>query len=70
MDLMRSVKRNWMWGLSGLAMVPILGWVLIPVLGLASLVIGILEIVLVFTDTEGRRWGDKMANTQVVEVDE
>jgi uncharacterized RDD family membrane protein YckC len=70
MDLMRSVKRNWMWGLGGLAMIPILGWILIPVLALASFVIGIVEIVLVFTDADGRRWGDKIANTQVVEVAE
>jgi len=30
--------------------------------------INLVEAILVVTDAEGRRWGDKMAGTKVVEV--
>ena len=76
MDITASVKRNWMFGFGGLvtpfAMNPILGLLflilLIP-LALVAFGIGIIEIILVLTDKEGRRLGDKMANTKVIEVD-
>ena len=71
-DLMTSVKRNWMFALGGLVpvllFIPIFGWVLIPFVGLAALVLGVIEIVLVLTDAQGRRLGDKIANTKVIEV--
>lgn len=71
-DINISVKRNWMFALGALVqaliLIPIVGWVLIPIVGLAALVIGVIEIVLVFTNEEGRRWGDKLANTKVIEV--
>ena len=35
-----------------------------------ALLLGILELILVITDDEGRRLGDKIANTMVIEVDE
>jgi uncharacterized RDD family membrane protein YckC len=72
MDINTSIKRN----------IPIaiycvgyLCWV-VPVLGhLVSLpifaiggIITLIEAILVVTDPEGRRWGDKMAGTKVVEV--
>jgi uncharacterized RDD family membrane protein YckC len=72
MDINTSIKRN----------IPIaiycvgyLLWV-VPVLGhIASLpifaiggIINLIEAVLVATDAEGRRWGDKMAGTKVIEV--
>lgn len=71
MDIMTSVKRNWMFAFgaltSALVYIPILGWALIPLVGLAALVLGVIEIVLVLTDAQGRRFGDKMAATTVVE---
>jgi uncharacterized protein involved in cysteine biosynthesis len=74
MDIETSIKRNWMFGLGGIIQVfmyiPIIGWLLIPVVGLVALVIGIMEIVFVLKDEEGRRWGDKLANTKVIEVND
>ena len=72
MTMETSVRRNWMFGLgaitSALVYIPIVGWILIPIVGLVALGIGIYEIYLVVTDAEGRRWGDKMAGTKVIEV--
>lgn len=71
MDLETSARRNWMLGIGGitgaLAYIPILGWVLIPIVGLIGLVIGVYEGYRVLTDSEGRRWGDEMARTKVIE---
>ena len=73
-DIGVSIKRNWMFALAGLAyflvFIPILGWALIPLVGIAALVIGIVELILVIVNKEGRRWGDKLANTKVIEVSE
>lgn len=70
-DISTSVRRNWMFALGAviplLLFIPILGWIAIPFVGLAALVLGVLEIVLVLTDDQGRRLGDKMAGTRVVE---
>jgi uncharacterized RDD family membrane protein YckC len=72
MDLVASAKRNWMFALGGitalLAYIPILGWLLMVPVALAALVLGIIEIVLVVTDAQGRRVGDKIAGSQVVEA--
>ncbi|MCK4271511.1 RDD family protein [bacterium] len=72
-DTITSVKRNWMFALGAIVQVlmyiPVIGWALIPVVGVISLILGIIEIVLVLTDPEGRRMGDKLAGTKVVEVD-
>jgi hypothetical protein len=38
-------------------------------LAFVAFLIGIIELILVFTDAEGRRFGDKMAGTRVIEVD-
>jgi uncharacterized RDD family membrane protein YckC len=71
-DIMTSVKRNWMFAIGGLASVltyiPIIGWLLLIPVVLVALVIGIVELVLVLTDAKGRRFGDKLAATQVVET--
>jgi uncharacterized RDD family membrane protein YckC len=72
MDINTSVKRNLP---LAIYCVGYLLWV-VPVLGhLASLpifaiggIITLIEAVLVATDAETRRWGDKMAGTRVVEV--
>jgi uncharacterized RDD family membrane protein YckC len=73
-DVVTSIKRNWMFCLGGLIplliFIPILGWMMIPFVGLAALVLGVIELVLVLTDANGRRFGDKIANTQVIEVDD
>jgi uncharacterized RDD family membrane protein YckC len=71
MDLATSVKRNFpfMVGLLGLPflVIPILGWAIAGLLGTVQLVISIVEVVLVLTDPEGRRMGDRFAGTKVVD---
>jgi len=74
MDFATSAKRNWTICLGSLAsfllVIPFLGWVLyIPTL-IAAIVLGIIELVRVFTDPEGRRLGDTVAGTRVIEVAE
>ncbi len=70
-DLEASFRRNWMFGIgaltSTLLYVPIIGWLLIPFVALISLSIGIYETYLVLTDAQGRRWGDRLADTKVIE---
>jgi uncharacterized RDD family membrane protein YckC len=77
-DIATSIRRNWMFALGGalslLTFIPVLGWVValilvIPLI-LASLVIGLIEVIRVFTDPRGRRLGDAMADTVVVEGQE
>ncbi len=71
-DLRASFFRNWMWGIGALTSVllyiPILGWILIPFVAVIALGIGIFEIYKVLTDEGGRRWGDSLADTKVIEV--
>ena len=55
-------------GIAQLLAFTIIGLVAIP-LALLAFVIGIVEIVLVVSDASGRRLGDKLAVTQVVESD-
>ncbi len=72
MDIATSVKRNWMFALGGVVQffaMTIIGVVIAVPLGLAALLVGVIEVVLVFTDTDGRRMGDKLADTRVVETD-
>jgi uncharacterized RDD family membrane protein YckC len=73
-DMVVSIKRNWMFALGGivqlLMFIPVVGWALIPVVGVIALILVIIEIILVLTDPEGRRMGDKIANTKVIEVAE
>lgn len=72
LDLVDSAKRNWMFALGGvvqlLFFVPILGWLVGILIGLVAFALGILELVLVFTDPNGRRLGDRIAGTRVEEV--
>ena len=74
MDIPASVRRNWMFALGTLASffvwVPILGFVAVIIAALLSFLIGVYEIYLVFTESEGRRWGDSFAGTKVIETDE
>jgi uncharacterized RDD family membrane protein YckC len=73
-DIIVSIKRNWMFALGALVYVlfyiPILGWALIPIVSITALALCIIELILVITDEEGRRWGDKLAETKVIEVSE
>lgn len=70
MDIETSARRNWMWGIgaitAALVYIPIVGWILIPLVALVGLAIGLYEGYRVLTDAEGRRWGDQMAQTKVV----
>jgi len=73
MDIMTSAKRNWMFALGGVAQLliyTIIGILLAIPLIFVAFLLGILELILVITDDEGRRMGDKIANTMVIEVDE
>ena len=74
MTLRDSFQRNWPLVFGSLVQIlifiPVIGWILIPFVALAGLALGIAEIVLVFTNPEGRRWGDRLAGTKVVEVTE
>lgn len=65
LDLAASAKRNITLAAGSLiAVVPVAGWVAGGVLGG---ILGIIECVLVLADPQGRRMGDRIANTQVVE---
>lgn len=73
-DLQTSAMRNWMFALGGvtalLVIIPVIGWLLMIPVGLAALGLVIVEIVLVLTDDQGRRLGDKMAKTIVVAAED
>jgi uncharacterized RDD family membrane protein YckC len=67
MDINTSIMRNWPLAIGSIiSIIPILGWVLGP---LIAAVFSIVELVLVLTDPEGRRLGDKLAGTKVIEVE-
>lgn len=64
-DLQASCMRNWPLAIGTVIMiVPIIGWI---IGGLVAFGLGILELILVLTDAKGRRLGDKVGNTMVVE---
>jgi uncharacterized RDD family membrane protein YckC len=71
MDFATSIRRNWTLCLGSLAtfllVIPVLGWILYFPTIIAAAVLGIIELVRVFTDPEGRRLGDTMAGTKVIE---
>lgn len=73
MDIATSVRRNWMFAIGGivqlLMFIPILGWLLMIPVALVALALGLLELYKVLTDPQGRRLGDSMAGTRVIEVD-
>ena len=69
MDLQASVKRNWMFGFGAVYSIPILGLIVLLVVGLPALCIGLYECYKVLTDKEGRRWGDELAGTKVIDSD-
>lgn len=71
-DLETSLKRNWPFAIGGIAQIllfiPVIGWLLMVPVAFLALAAVIVEIVLVITDDEGRRMGDKLAGTRVVET--
>jgi uncharacterized RDD family membrane protein YckC len=71
MDIETSVRRNWMFGLGGivsiLLFIPFIGWLLMIPVGLLALALGLFELFKVLTDEQGRRLGDSMARTKVIE---
>ncbi len=72
MDINTSVKRNIPIAIYCIGyllwVVPVLGHLVsLPIFAIGG-IINLIEAVLVVTDPEGRRWGDKMAGTKVIEV--
>ncbi len=71
-DVADSIKRNWPLAFGGLAQflafVPFIGWLLLIPVFLIALGLGLVEVVLVITDPQGRRLGDRMAGTRVAEA--
>ena len=66
MDLEASIKRNWMFGVSYFSYVSLIG-VIGNLIGFVAGVVILYECYKVLTDKEGRRWGDELAGTQVIE---
>lgn len=65
-DLVISAKRNIPLAIgSFIAIIPLLGWIIGPIV---SAVMVIIELTLYFSDEKGRRYGDRMAGTQVIKV--
>jgi len=72
MDLTTSVKRNWTLALGSLGYLviysPLLGiFALTLLLSLVGAVVGLIEVYLVLTSPDGRRYGDRFAGTHVIE---
>ena len=70
MDLGASAKRNWMFALGYLSNAFTYGGAsfLSGLIGLAALGLVIYESYKIYSDPEGRRWGDDLAGTKVVEA--
>jgi len=70
-DYATSARRNWMFALGPFMLfflfIPIIGWIIDILLGIAVFILAIIEIIKLFTDEKGQRLGDKMAGTMVIE---
>ena len=70
-DYATSAKRNWMFALGPIMMlfvfIPVLGWIVDIFLAIAVFIIVIIEVIKLFTDPKGKRIGDNMAQTMVIE---
>jgi uncharacterized RDD family membrane protein YckC len=65
-DLSISAKRNLPLTIGNfIAIIPVIGWVIGPTL---ALILAIVELIVFLTDENGRRLGDKWANTQVIKL--
>jgi len=59
-----SIKRNLPLAIGSVcSIIPIIGWIIGPIVGF---IMSVVEAILVLSDYNGRRFGDKLANTQVV----
>jgi hypothetical protein len=71
-NLETSVQRNWMLAVLFVAgpfvLVPIVGGALASLLSFLGLGLLLFEIYNVLADPAGRRWGDRLGNTRVVET--
>ena len=70
-DYAASAKRNWMFALGPIMMffmfIPILGWIIDILIGISVFILIIIEIIKIFSDEKGVRFGDKLAGTMVIE---
>ncbi|MFQ5742538.1 MAG: RDD family protein [Acidobacteriota bacterium] len=71
-DITDSIRRNWMFAPAGL--IPFLAYTIVGLvfafpLAFLVLIVAIIEVYLVLTDPQGRRLGDKIADTIVIETD-
>ena len=70
-DYAASAKRNWMFALGPMMIfflfIPILGWIIDILIGIAVFILIIIEIIKIFSDEKGVRLGDNMAGTMVIE---
>ena len=65
-DLSISAKRNLPLTIGNfIAIIPVIGWVIGPIL---ALVLALVELIIFLTDEDGRRLGDKWANTKVIKL--
>ncbi len=68
MDITASVKRNIPFAIGpAIMIIPVLGWIIGPFVALA---IAVIEVVLVLTDAQGRRLGDRFGETVVIDSDD
>lgn len=72
MSIGASTRRNWMFALGApvsiLIFIPFIGWLLAAMLAVVTMGLAIVEIIKVLTDSEGRRLGDSIARTMVIEA--
>jgi uncharacterized RDD family membrane protein YckC len=70
-DIATSFRRNILLAVGPFGvlvmLIPVAGWILGALVALCGAVIGVVEIVRIFTDPKGCRLGDDLAGTQVVE---
>lgn len=64
MNMQVSIRRNWPFALGVLTVIPLLGLLFVAIV---APILGLIEGVLVLTDDQGRRFGDKLAETKVIE---
>lgn len=68
-----SIQRNWMLGVTpaagALIAVPIVGGALVSLISLVGTGLVLFEVYNVLADPAGRRWGDRLAHTKVVDTD-
>jgi uncharacterized RDD family membrane protein YckC len=72
MDINTSAMRNFPLCIGSVGsiflVIPLLGLIPAILFAVVGLIVGIAEVFFVLTDAEGRRWGDKLAGTKVIEV--